>query len=30
MKKEMIKADALAGIAEMEVHPHTMALKGEV
>ena len=30
MKEEAVKKDAFAGIAEMEVRPHTMALKGEV
>ena len=30
MKKEAIMIDAPAGIAEMEVHPHTMAQRGEV
>jgi hypothetical protein len=30
MKKEMIKVDALAGIAEKAAHLHTMALRGEV
>jgi hypothetical protein len=30
MKEETVTIDALSGIAEMEVHLHTMALKGEV
>jgi len=30
MKKEPVKVYALAGIAEIEVHLHTMVLKGEV
>jgi hypothetical protein len=30
MKKESVKVDALAKTAEMEVRPHTVALKGEV